>query len=96
MSHVTAWEIQIKHQKHPRRFPFSLDDLERAMRAFACAELQLEYDDIRVLDGMRLDIPDPFDRMLISQAAKRSIPLATLDRTIIAAQRAIKTFETLS
>ena len=87
VSDVTAWEIQIKHQKYGSRFNFSLDQLERTMKTFSCTELPIEYRDIRGLDEMRFLHPDPFDRLLMSQAARRPVYLATLDQNII------KTFE---
>ena len=83
VSHATAWEIQIKHEKHGRRFNFSLDQLEETMKAFSCTELPIEYKDIRGLDQMRFFHPDPFDRLLMSQASRRSVYLATLDENII-------------
>jgi PIN domain nuclease of toxin-antitoxin system len=87
VSHVSAWEIQIKHEKYGSRFNFSLNQLEQTMKAFACTELPIEYNDIRGLDQMRFFHPDPFDRLLMSQAALRNLYLATLDQNII------KTFE---
>ncbi len=87
VSHVTAWEIQIKHEKHGGKFNFSLEQLEQTMNAFSCTELPIEYRDIRGLNRMRFFHPDPFDRLLIAQASLRPVYLATLDQNII------KTFE---
>ena len=87
VSYVSAWEIQLKHEKHGARFNFSLDQLEQTMKAFSCTELPIEYKDIRGLNQTRFFHPDPFDRLLMSQAALRPIYLATLDQNII------KTFE---
>ena len=83
VSHVSAWEIQIKHVKHGFGFDFSLDQLEPTMKAFSCTELPIEYRDIRSLNEMRFYHPDPFDRMLMAQATLRSVYLATLDPDII-------------
>jgi PIN domain nuclease of toxin-antitoxin system len=83
VSQVSAWEIQIKHEKHGPGFDFSLEQLERTMKAFSCTELPTEYRDIRGLNEMRFYHPDPFDRILMSQAALRSVYLATLDQNII-------------
>jgi PIN domain nuclease of toxin-antitoxin system len=83
VSHASAWEIQIKRQKHGARFNFSLDQLEEAMKTFSCTELPIDYRDIRRLDRMRFLHWDPFDRLLMSQAAGRSLYLATLDQDII-------------
>lgn len=83
VSHASAWEIQIKHEKYGARFNFSLDQLEQTMKAFSCTELPIEYEDIRGLNRLRFLPPDPFDRLLISQASRRSVYLATLDQNII-------------
>jgi len=92
VSHVTAWEIQIKHEKHGVRFNFSLDQLEQTMKAFSCTELPIAYEDIRGLNRLRFLHPDPFDRLLMSQASHRSLYLATLDRNIIATFESDKAF----
>jgi PIN domain nuclease of toxin-antitoxin system len=83
VSHVSAWEVQLKHEKHGSRFAFSLDQLEETMKAFSCTELPIDYKDIRGLNQMRFLHPDPFDRLLMSQAAHRAVYLATLDQDII-------------
>lgn len=83
VSHASAWEIQIKHERHGSRFNFSLKQLEQTMKAFSCTELPIEYRDIRGLDRMRFLHTDPFDRLLMSQAAHRKIHLTTLDQNII-------------
>lgn len=83
VSHASAWEIQIKHEKHGLKFDFSLDQLEQTMKAFSCKELPIAYADLRGLDRMRFLHSDPFDRLLMSQASRRSVYLATLDQNII-------------
>lgn len=92
VSHVSAWEVQIKHERHGSRFNFSLDQLEQTMRVFSCTELAIEYQDIRGLNQMRFFHPDPFDRLLISQAARRRVYLATVDQNIIQAFEMDKAF----
>lgn len=87
VSHASAWEIQIKHEKHGSEFDFSLEQLEETMKLFSCTELPIEYQDIAGLNRLRFLHADPFDRLLISQAARRPTYLATLDQDII------KTFE---
>jgi PIN domain nuclease of toxin-antitoxin system len=83
VSHVSAWEIQIKHRKYGERFGFSLDQFEQTMKLFSCTELPIEYQDIRGLDQMSFVHPDPFDQLLMSQASRRPTYLATLDQDII-------------
>jgi PIN domain nuclease of toxin-antitoxin system len=92
VSHASAWEIQIKHEKHGSRFNFSLEQLEQTMKAFLCTELPIDYRDIRGLNQMRFNHPDPFDRLLMSQAMLRSVYLATLDQNIIGTFEAERSF----
>lgn len=63
------------------------------MKEFSCRELPIEYEDIRALDRMRFLHPDPFDRLLMSQAARRPVYLATLDPNIIKTFKAEKAFD---
>ena len=83
VSHVSAWEVQIKHEKHGSKFGFFLQQFQQTMKAFSCSKLAIDYDDIRGLDQMRFHHKDAFDRMLMTQAARRSVYLATLDANII-------------
>ena len=96
VSHVTALEVQIKYQKHSGRFEFSLQDLERTMKAFSCTELPIEYEDIRALDQIQFLHSDPFDQLLMSQASRRSLRLASLDRNIIKTFTTSKAFDLLT
>ena len=96
VSHVSAWEIQIKHEKHGARFNFSLDQLDRVVKAFSCTEMPIEYQDIRALDRMQFIHPDPFDRLLMAQANQRSVYLTTLDQDIIDTFEKEKSFQILT
>lgn len=95
VSHVTAWEIQIKHEKYGPRFEFSLHQLEKVMNEFSCTELPIEYADIRGVKQIQFVHSDPFDRLLMSQAARRGLTLATLDEKIIATQKLSRAFQLL-
>jgi len=83
VSHATALEIQLKHLKRPELFPFSLHHLDVAMKEFSCTELPITYSDIRTVGQMRPLHQDPFDRLLIAQAANQKVYLATLDQDIL-------------
>lgn len=96
ISHVTAWEIQIKNQKHRSQFAFSVEQLEKTMKAFSCTELPIEYEDIRALDRMRFIHSDPFDQLLMSQASRRSARLATLDQNIVKTFHQTRAFDLLT
>lgn len=92
VSHVTAMEIQLKHLKNEKLFPFGLHHLGTAMKEFSCTELSISYEDIRKIGELRHAHADPFDRLLMAQAANRDLYLATLDEDILACFRRGKTF----
>jgi PIN domain nuclease of toxin-antitoxin system len=83
VSDVTAFEIQLKHQKNREEFPFSLSHLELTMKEFACTGLPITYNDIRTIGQIQALHSDPFDRLLMAQAANRNVYLATVDEQII-------------
>ena len=83
VSHVTAFEIQLKNLKSPGAFPFSLRHLENAMKEFSCTELPITSQDINSLGEIEFLHSDPFDRLLMAQARNRELFLATLDKDIL-------------
>jgi PIN domain nuclease of toxin-antitoxin system len=83
VSIVTALEIQLKNLRHPDTFTFSNGDLETAMQKFACTQMPLTFQDVATLQQMDFIHNDPFDRLLMRQAANRSIHLATVDQLIV-------------
>jgi len=83
VSHATALEVQLKHLKNEKLFPFSLHHLEEVMKGFSCTELPITYNDIRSIGEMQALHQDPFDRLLMAQASNRSVYLATLDQDIL-------------
>lgn len=83
VSHATALEIQLKHLKNGKVFPFGLDHLERVMKEFSCTELPITYNDIRAIGHMKPLHQDLFDRLLMAQASNRNVYLATLDQDIL-------------
>ena len=96
VSAMTAFEIQTKRAKHPHDFTFSLADLDAAMREFSCQELPITYQDIRSLEPMRFLHSDPFDRVIMAQAANRNICLVTVDRDVIRTAERYKEFRVLA
>lgn len=92
VSHVTAFEVQLKHLKDAAAFPFTLEHLELAMKQFVCTELPITYADIKAAGQLRLLHRDPFDRLLVAQAANRKIHFATLDVDILRASKKYKEF----
>jgi PIN domain nuclease of toxin-antitoxin system len=95
VSHITALEIQIKHSKSPQLFDFSLNFYEEAMKEFSLEELPLTYSDIHTLDAMKFLHRDPFDRVLMAQAATRKLHLVTQDVDIVRTARRFKAFNIL-
>jgi PIN domain nuclease of toxin-antitoxin system len=83
VSHVTALEIQLKHLKKPALFSFGLRHLDTAMKEFSCTELPITYNDIRTIGQIQPLHQDPFDRLLMAQAANQKVYLATLDQDIV-------------
>lgn len=92
VSHATALEVQIKHQKNPKAFPFSLYHLEQSMKEFSCRELPIAYSDIQRLNQMEFLHADPFDRILMAQAAARNVRLITTDEKILLTTKRYKSF----
>jgi PIN domain nuclease of toxin-antitoxin system len=82
VSNVTALEVQLKNLKNSKLFPFSLQDLEATMKAFSCSELPITYRDIAALASLPVAHKDPFDHLLMAQAANGKLCLASLDRDI--------------
>jgi len=78
VSLVTAWELALKAQK--LRLPLPLRDfLERGMRGLGAVWLPIELS--HLLGTMELPPihGDPFDRLLLAQAAHESLPLISAD-----------------
>lgn len=92
VSHVTALEIQWKALKSRRHFTFSLGHLERTMREFSLKELPIVYQDIKRLGEMTFLHRDPFDRLLMAQAAQKDLPLVTVDKDILLTFKRYKQF----
>jgi PIN domain nuclease of toxin-antitoxin system len=95
VSHVTVLEIQLKHLKGPEEFPFSLEHLAKAAKEFSCSELAISYQDIKKLGEMRFLHADPFDRLLMAQAANRDLILATADSSILTTSKRHKEFRVI-
>lgn len=96
VSHISALEIQIKHQKAPEKFGFSLSHYEASIKEFGLEQMPLTYDDIRNLDAMEFLHRDPFDRMLMAQANARDLRLVTQDEKIIKTALRFRSFQVLN
>lgn len=96
VSHVTALEIQLKNLKNAKLFPFNVDHLEAATKAFSCTGLPISYNEIRAIAKLKGAHSDPFDRLLMAQAMNNNLILATLDGDILRYARKSGQFAVLS
>ena len=82
VSIVSFWEIAMKSRKEKILFSCELNDIESRFQNTDFELLPISIEDtIRFynLPLYRQDHKDPFDRILISQALNRSLPLVTSD-----------------
>lgn len=81
VSVATIWELEIK--RNTGKISFSSDAWAR-VEALGVSWLSIERDDAAAAGGLPPLHRDPFDRMLIAQAMRRGLTLATADRTLAA------------
>ncbi len=86
-STVSVWEISIKHQLHPQGIPCSSEDVLRWCEASDFLNLSLQNGHIPMLETLRRKdgAPphrDPFDRMLMAQAAAENLIFLTHDKLL--------------
>ena len=96
VSHISALEIQVKHEKSPKEFGFALEFYEAAMKEFALEELPLTYSDIKAMKKMEFLHRDPFDRILMTHAVARNLLFVTQDKDIIRTAKKFKGFHLIT
>jgi PIN domain nuclease of toxin-antitoxin system len=79
VSPVSAWEIEIKRAAGKLSAP---DDLEAAIRRSNLAPLNVSVAHAVAAGRLPLLHRDPFDRMLVAQAALESLTLVTSDAVL--------------
>ena len=87
VSAASAWEVAIKTERG--RFPDGremIDAWDRILKALSAEELDITHRDALTAGSLDWAHRDPFDRMLVAQAVRRGVQLATRDRTIITAE----------
>jgi len=82
-STVSFWEIAIK--RAGPGFDFEIEDdwdvlLPKALSEAAVIQLNPEASDCRAMEELELHHRDPFDRMIIAQAANRKLGILTKDQ----------------
>ena len=85
VSAVTAWEIAIKTRLGRLDGEPLLSAWPEIIAAMSLTELAIEGADAIVAGRLRWDHRDPFDRMIVAQAARRGLTIATRDTEILSA-----------
>jgi PIN domain nuclease of toxin-antitoxin system len=85
VSAVTAWEIAIKTRLGRLDGEPLLSAWPEIIAAMGLSELAIEGGDAIVAGRLRWDHRDPFDRMIVAQAARRGLTIATRDAEILGA-----------
>ena len=86
VSAVTAWEIAIKTRLGRLDGEPLLSAWPEIIAAMGLTELAIEGADAIVAGRLRWDHRDPFDRMIVAQAAPRGLTIATRDAQILSAR----------
>ncbi len=81
-SSVSLWEIAIKTERGRDDFRIDVSSLRRSLFDNGYAELPVTGAHAAALAGLPLIHKDPFDRMLVAQAAVEGMTLLTSDRTV--------------
>jgi len=84
VSAATAWEIAIK-TRHGKLHGGErlLASWEQNLIDLQAISLTIDHEDAILAGGLPWAHRDPFDRMLVAQATRRNLPLATRDDVII-------------
>ncbi|MCV7191200.1 type II toxin-antitoxin system VapC family toxin [Mycolicibacterium brumae] len=82
VSAASAWEISIKTRLG--RFDGSgiLSGWSDTLAAMAAQDLAMDSADATLAGQLNWNHRDPFDRMIVAQATRRGLAIATSDRTI--------------
>lgn len=80
---VSTWELGIKARKGRLDFPGNaLDHLDEGLRQLGVRVLPVEHAHVRFCIHLPEIHSDPFDRMLIAQAAVEGLTMLSSDQTI--------------
>jgi PIN domain nuclease of toxin-antitoxin system len=85
VSHVSLWEIAIKHQLgRPSAPPRSAGEMTKDFLESGFALLPLDLGHILAFERVPLFHGDPYDRLLVAQAFSESLSLLTHDHRLAA------------
>lgn len=79
MSAASSWEVAIKRRTGKLRAP---DNLVDVIGAQPWTLTDITHQDGEAVADLPLHHSDPFDRMLVAQAARRGLTLMTADRQL--------------
>ena len=84
VSAVSIWEIAIKINIGKLNIVTSFEEIKENMNALNIQELPIEFDDSRGYTGLPIlkEHKDPFDRMIVAQAMRRSLTLVSADKKL--------------
>ena len=84
VSAVSLWEIAIKINIGKLNIVTSFEEIKENMNALNIQELPIEFDDSLAYTGLPIlkEHKDPFDRMIVAQAMRRSLILVSADKKL--------------
>jgi len=84
VSAVSVWEIAIKINIGKLNIVTSFEEIKENMNALNIQELPIEFDDSLAYTGLPIlkEHKDPFDRMIVAQAMRRSLTLVSADKKL--------------
>lgn len=82
VSAASAWEISIKTRLGRLDGAGLLSSWHDTLEAMTAQELAMDSADATLAGQLNWDHRDPFDRMIVAQATRRGLAIATSDRII--------------
>jgi PIN domain nuclease of toxin-antitoxin system len=84
LSHISLWEIAIKHDLARADMPVSAADASSWADASGFELLPLALEHVLTLEQLPLHHRDPFDRLLVAQAISEPLTLLSADAVLVA------------
>ena len=82
VSAASAWEISIKTRLGRLDGSGILSSWKETLESMAAQELAMDSADATLAGQLNWDHRDPFDRMIVAQATRRGLAIATSDRVL--------------
>lgn len=79
-SHVSAWEVYLKHQAKNLKLPAKPDQwLKQQLAEWVVSELPIDLEGLAETNRLKPFHRDPFDRLLVAQARVLELQIVTPD-----------------